>query len=349
MEYRKLGRTDLSVSTLCLGSMTWGTQNTEDEGHAQIDMSLDHGINFIDTAEMYPTTPLSKETQGDTESIIGTWLAKTGRREDVIVATKISGIGAGNVRERNGAAISPATIRTAVENSLKRLQTDYIDLYQFHWPNRGSYHFRKYWTNFATKLSGEKVRDDLTSCLETMDDLIKEGKVRHFGTSNETCWGATLLVELAEKENLPRMVSIQNEYSLLCRIYDLDLAEFSMAEDVGLLSYSPLAAGLLSGKYQGDKTPAGSRRTFTGDLGGRITEHAFPAVDAYMQLAQKHGLDVCQMALAWCITRPFMTSVIFGATSEQQLTIALKSSELKLSDEVLKDIEILRRKFPMPI
>ena len=348
MEYRKLGRSDLTVSELCLGSMTWGGKNTEAEGHAQIDMALDHGINFIDTAEMYPSPPL-KETQGATEEIIGSWLAKTGRRDDIVLATKVTGAGNGNVRGRNGAPISPATIREAVESSLKRLQTDYIDLYQFHWPNRGSYHFRKYWDYTPEKRDPSVERAEIVANLETVAALMQEGKIRAFGNSNETAWGAAKYLEVAETENLPRMVSLQNEYSLLCRIYDTDLAELSINEDVGLLAYSPLAAGILTGKYQGDKTPEGSRRAGNSTLGGRLTENAFPAVDTYLGIAEKHGLDVVQMSLAWCLTRPFMGSVIFGASSTEQLQRILKTPEITLSDEVMEDIKQAHRAHPMPI
>ncbi|MBL4873722.1 MAG: aldo/keto reductase [Rhodobacteraceae bacterium] len=349
MQYKKLGRTDISVSSLCLGSMTWGTQNSEAEGHGQIDIALEHGVNFIDTAEMYPTTPLGQETQGSTEEIIGSWIAKTGRRDDVIIATKVVGGGSNAVRGRDAADISPDTIREAVEGSLKRLQTDYIDLYQFHWPNRGSYHFRKYWTFDPSGQNRHETRDHMTECLRTLGELVSEGKIRHFGTSNESCWGVSQFLEIAEAEGLPRMISIQNEYSLLCRIYDLDLAELSINEDVGLLAFSPLAAGILTGKYQGDVTPVGSRRTFSSNLGGRLTEYAYPAVDAYLAVAKKHGLDPSQMALAFCTARPFMASVIFGATTNEQLENSLKAGDVTLSDEVMTDIQAVHREHPMPI
>lgn len=348
MEYRKLGRTDISISELCLGSMTWGGKNSEAEGHAQIDMALDHGVNFIDTAEMYPSPPL-KETQGATEAVLGSWLAKTGRRGDVVIATKITGAGNGNVRGRNGAPITPATIREAVEGSLTRLQTDYIDLYQFHWPNRGSYHFRKYWDYIPEKRDPAAERAEMVANLETVAALMAEGKIRAFGNSNETAWGAAKYLEIAESENLPRMASMQNEYSLLCRIYDLDLGELGVNEDVGLLAYSPLAAGILSGKYQGDITPAGSRRDGNETLGGRLTKHAFPAVDAYLAVARKNGLDMVQMSLAWCLTRPFMGSVIFGASSQTQLARILKTPEVRLSDGALEDIGQVHRDYPLPI
>ncbi len=259
MRYNELGRTDLKVSELCLGSMTWGSQNTMAEGHAQIDVALDHGVNFIDTAEMYPTNPVRAETIGGTEEVIGQWFAKSGRRDDVILATKISGAGQSMVRD--GAPISATTIREAVEASLQRLQTDVIDLYQLHWPNRGSYHFRQCWTFDASKQDRAATRAHMQDVLEEMQRQVDAGRVRHFGLSNESAWGTAEWLRLAEAGGLPRVASIQNEYSLLCRIFDLDLAELCHHEDVGLLAFSPLACGLLSGKYAADVIPAGSRRT----------------------------------------------------------------------------------------
>ncbi len=348
MEYRRLGRSDVMVSPLCLGSMLWGALEFEAEAHGQIDMALAHGVNFIDTAELYPVAPLSAETQGRSEEIIGTWFSKTGRRQDVILATKVAGIGNTNVRERDGAGISPKIIREAVENSLERLQTDYIDLYQLHWPNRPTYHFRGNWNYSDIQKDSAQIRDHMTECLQTLQKLVEEGKICHIGTSNETCWGMGQYLDIASANDLPRMVSIQNEYSLMCRHFDLDMAELGIKEDVGLLAYSPLAAGILSGKYQGDITPKGSRRNFSADIGGRLNPHAYPAVDAYLEVARKHGLDVCQMALAWAMQRPFMTSVIFGVRTPKQLESALKSADLHLSEAVLEDIQTVYRQHPMP-
>jgi len=327
--------------------MTWGSRNSEAEGHAQIDMALANGVNFIDTAEMYPSPPDSA-TQGATEQILGNWLAKNGRRDEWIIATKVTGEGNKTVRGRNGAPLSPEVIRLAVENSLKRLKTDYIDLYQFHWPDRGSYHFRRYWDYTPAKFDVAVERAAMVANLETMDALIREGKIRAFGTSNETAWGVAKYLEIAESESLPRMVGLQNEYSLLCRIFDTDLAETCIAEDVGLLAYSPLAAGILSGKYQGDITPPDSRRAGNPGLGGRMNAHVFPAVAAYLEIAKRHGLDPVQMALAWTMTRPFMGSVIFGASSTKQLANILKAQDLRLSTEVMADIGDTHRRFPMP-
>lgn len=347
MIYKKLGRTDLNVSLLCLGSMTWGTQNTPEEGHAQIDMALERGINFIDTAEMYPTTPLSKETQGETERIIGQWVEASGRRDEVVLATKVAGEGYRNVRD--GAAISPATIRTALEESLRAMRTDYIDLYQLHWPNRGSYMFRKNWLYDPTTQDRNATLDHMSEVLECLESFRKEGKIRHAGLSNESAWGTAQWLRLSEEGNLPRMASIQNEYSLLCRLFDTDLAELAHNEDVGLLSFSPLACGLLTQKYSADGTPpAGSRMSIGPDLGGRITPRVWPAIDAYAAIADEFGLDLGQMALAWAMTRPFMGSVIFGATSLVQLEAALASADLTLSDEIMARIDETHKAHPMP-
>jgi aryl-alcohol dehydrogenase-like predicted oxidoreductase len=346
MQYKILGPSDLKVSTLCLGSMTWGTRNTGDEAHAQIDMALDHGVNFIDTAEMYPTYPVLAKTIGRTEEIIGDWLARSGRRGDVIVATKASGEGLKVVRD--GAPISAATLRQSVAGSLKRLQTDVIDLYQLHWPNRGSFHFRQNWDFDPTGQSRAETEAGMLDILQEMQRQVDAGAVRYFGLSNESAWGAAKWLHLAQVNNLPRVQSIQNEYSLLCRHYDLDLAELSHHEDVGLLAFSPQAAGLLSGKYGPDVTPADSRRAANADLGGRITPKVWPAIEAYHEVARRHGLDPLHMSLAWCQGRPFMASVIIGATTPEQLQHALAAADMELSGEVLRDISAVHRRHPMP-
>ena len=346
MRYTELGRTGIKVSTLCLGSMTWGTQNTEAEGHAQIDLALDRGITFVDTAEMYPVNPIKPETTGRTEEIIGTWIARTGRRGDMVLATKHSGIGFKGARD--GAAISAASIPEAIEGSLKRLQTDVIDLYQFHWPNRGSYMFRQNWRYDPSKQDRAATLDHMEECLGALQREVERGTIRAFGLSNESAWGTSEWLRLAEAHGGPRVASIQNEYSLMCRLYDTDLAELSVNEDVGLLAFSPLAAGMLSGKYQNGAVPDGSRMSINGDLGGRKGDRAFAAVDAYLDIAQRHGLDPVQMALAWCDTRPFMCSAIFGATSMEQLELALGAADLNLSDEVIREIDKTHRAHPMP-
>src|SRR6056297_2230246 len=346
MKKNQLGRTGIEVSALCLGSMTWGSQNTTGEGHAQIDRALEQGINFIDTAEMYPVNPVAKETIGRTEEVIGDWFAESGRRDEVVLASKHSGEGMAHARD--GAPISSKTIPEAVEESLRRLKTDYIDLYQFHWPNRGSYMFRKNWTYDP---SGQDRAETLAHMEEALGALAREveaGRIRAFGLSNESAWGTAQWLRLAEAVHGPRVAAIQNEYSLMCRLFDTDLAELSVNEDVGLLAFSPLAAGLLSGKYQGGALPDGSRMTINTDLGGRRGPRAFAAVDAYLAVARKHGLDPVQMALAWCLTRPFMCSAIFGATSMAQLDLALGAVDVVLEDAVLADLDAAHRAHPMP-
>ncbi len=345
MKTLTLGKTGLTVSELCLGTMTWGSQNTENEGHDQADMALERGVTFWDTAEMYPVNPVKAETVGRTEEIIGTWLAARGGRDRLVIATKITGKGQ---IVRPGQPISGATLRAAVEGSLKRLQTDYIDLYQLHWPNRGSYHFRQAWRYAPTGTDKVAETAQMTEVLVTAQALIAEGKLRAIGLSNESVWGAARWVHLADTLGLPRMASVQNEYSLLCRQFDTDWAEFSLIEDMPLLAFSPLAAGLLSGKYAGGVIPDGSRRSFSPDLGGRITPQVFPAVAAYLGVAARHGLDPCQMAIAFCLSRPFGTIPIIGATTLAQLQSNIDAAEVTLSPEVLAEIGETHRAFPAP-
>ncbi|ACM01617.1 aldo/keto reductase [Cereibacter sphaeroides] len=340
-----LGRTDLTVSELCLGTMTWGSQNSEAEAHAQIDLALDHGVNFIDTAEMYPTNPVTAETVGGTETIIGRWLAARGGRDRIVLATKITGEGSAAVR--GGEPVTPESLRRALEGSLARLGTDHVDLYQIHWPNRGSYHFRKMWA-YVPPTGVEAVRDNMLAVLEEAQKLVAEGKVRHFGLSNETVWGAAQWLSLADRHGLPRMATVQNEYSLLCRQFDTDWAELSALEEMPLLAFSPLAAGLLSGKYAGDVTPDGSRRERNATLGGRVTPTVFEAVAGYLGIAARHGLDPCQMALAFCRKRPFPVIPILGATSLDQLRTNLGACDLELSPEVEAEIAAAHRTWPAP-
>ena len=347
MQYRPLGHTGIDVSLYCLGSMTWGTQNSEAEGHAQIDAALDAGVNFIDTAEMYPTTPLSAGTQGRTEEVIGSWIAANpSRRGGVVIATKI--VGDGYDRIRDGGPIGPDSIAKAVETSLKRLRTDYIDLYQLHWPNRGSYHFRK-WPSFDASGQDRDAPDDIAATLEALDGHVKAGRIRAIGLSNESAWGTAQFLKIAEANGWPRVASIQNEYSLLCRQYDLDLAELTHHEDVGLLAWSPLAAGLLTGKYLDGAVPEGSRASINDGLGGRINPRAEAPVRAYVELARAHGLDPVELALAFCAQRPFMTSVIFGATTMDQLSVALGAADVTLSDEVMDGITEIYTAHPVPM
>jgi aryl-alcohol dehydrogenase-like predicted oxidoreductase len=345
MQQIALGTTGLQVSTLCLGTMTWGSQNTQAEGHAQMDRALERGCTFWDTAEMYPVNPVRLETLGLTETIIGNWLAARGGRERLVLASKVPG-GKGVARE--GGPITGAVLRAAVEASLARLQTDYIDLYQLHWPNRAVYHFRRNWGYNPAGQNRAEIEANMIEVLEVAAALIAEGKIRHIALSNETAWGAAKWLALAQTHGLPRMATVQNEYSLLCRHFDTDWAELSALEEMPLLAFSPLATGLLTGKYAGDVTPEGSRRALNADLSGRVTPQVFPAVAAYMGIAARHGLDAAQMAIAFCRTRPFPCIPIIGATSLAQLDTALGAADLTLSPEVLAEIDAAHRAHPMP-
>lgn len=347
MEYTKLGRTDIEVSRICLGTMTWGNQNSEAEGHEQMDYALDKGVNFFDTAELY-AVPTSAETQGKTEEIIGTWFKKSGKREDVVLATKIAGPGLPWIRDAR--PIDRAGVFEAVEGSLKRLQTDYIDLYQLHWPNRDHYHFARNWNFAPSAKDADQNRDNMLEILEALDEVVKQGKVKEVGLSDDTAWGTLHYLKLSETKGLPRMVSIQNEYSLLCRLFEPDLSEIAIKEDIGLLAWSPLATGMLSGKYlDKDKWPDGTRWTLSNrNQNHRNNDIAHAATAAYIDVAKKHGLDPCQMAIAFTLAKPFVTSSIIGATSMAQLKSNIDAVNVKLSKEVLADIEAVRRQYPMP-
>jgi aryl-alcohol dehydrogenase-like predicted oxidoreductase len=305
------------------------------------------GVNFFDTAEMYPTQPTRAETQGLTEEYIGSWFRASGKRNEVVLATKMGGAGVSWIR--NGEGFTRSSVMQAVDGNLKRLGVDHIDLYQLHWPNRGSYHFRKHWAFDASQQDKAGAVDDIRETLEGLSDAVKAGKIRAVGLSNESAWGTMQFVRLAEEHGLPRVASIQNEYSLICRMFDTDLAEVAHHEDVGLLAFSPLATGILTGKYQGGVIPEGSRRTKVENLGGRWGPEAEAAAQAYLDVASKHGLDPSQMAIAFCISRPFMTSTIIGATRMDQLKTAIGAAEVSLSDAVFDDIAKARRAHPLPI
>ena len=345
MKLKPLGRTDLLVTEICLGTMTWGSQNTEQEGHAQIDMALEAGVNFMDTAELY-AVPGSPETSGRTEEIIGNWLQETGKRDNWIIASKIGGGGTKFLRE--GRRADGPSIRVAFEQSLRRLKTDYLDLYQIHWASRGSYNFDGSWTYAPHKQDTSDVLANIEDMLGTLRDLIKEGKLRHVGVSNETTWGIAQWLRIAEAKGLPRLVSVQNEYNLLRRHFDLDLAELSHHENVGLLAYSPLAGGLLTGKYNDGQMPKGSRGDYQKGF-WRLNEHSEAAGKQYQALARRYGLDPAQLAIAFALTRPFMTSVIVGATSTAQLANALGARDVALSPELLAEIDAIHRRYPRTI
>ena len=341
MEYRRLGRTDIKISAICLGTMTFGEQNSEAEAHGQLDYALSEGVNFIDTAEMYPVPPKA-ETYGRTEEYIGTWLKSRGNRDRVILATKVAGEGHSYLQD--GIDISPKKIRTSLEGSLKRLQTDYVDLYQLHWPDRN--------TNTFGKLGYQHDPADnpvpIEETLQVLGDLIHAGKVRHIGLSNETPWGAMRFLQLAAELNLPRPVTIQNPYSLLNRSFEIGLAEIAHRENLGLMAYSPLGFGVLSGKYLGGNQPAGARLTLFDRFRRYRGRRGQLATETYVSLARSQGLDPAQMALAYVASRPFVTGVIIGATTLEQLASNIQSLNLKLSPVVLAGIDEIHLDNPNP-
>ena len=347
MEYRQLGRSGIEVSAICLGTMTWGSQNSEAEGHAQMDRVFEAGVNFLDAAEMYPVPP-NAETYGRTEEVIGSWLAARGNRDKVVVATKISGPDSRLPYIRDGQLhYNRGNIEAAVEASLKRLRTDSIDLYQIHWPERQ--------TNGFGKLGFNTPPDDaettpLEETLEALDSVVKSGKVRHIGLSNESPWGTQRFLQLSEASRGPRVQSVQNPYSFLNRSFEVGLAEVALREDCGLLAYAPLGAGTLTGKYLGGAKPEGARLTLNPLNRRYLGPRAEAAIAAYVGLARDHGLDPAQMALAYVTSRPFVTATIIGATKMEQLETNLGSAELRLSDEVLAAIEEIHRDhtFPCP-
>jgi aryl-alcohol dehydrogenase-like predicted oxidoreductase len=338
-EYRLLGRTDLRVSAICLGTMTWGQQNTEAEGHEQMDMALDRGINFFDTAEIYSIPPKA-ETQGSTERIVGSWFKSRGTRDRVILASKVAGRGNSYLRpDGQPTRLDRANIRHAIEGSLKRLQTDYIDLYQLHWPDRPVSLFGNEGNNYRELGLGDAVPFEET--VAALQELVTEGKIRHFGLSNETAWGTMKFLAAAEAGHGPRVASIQNAYNLVNRTYETGLAEVTMREQVSLLAYSPLGQGYLTGKYQRGARPPGARTTLF-ERGQRYEKPGVEAaIDAYMQLAAEFGMDITTLALAFVTTRPFVTSNIIGATSIEQLRVALDSEEVKITPEMEARINAL--------
>jgi len=344
MLYRPLGTSHLQVSALALGSMTWGEQNSEAEGFEQIRRAQAAGINFIDTAEMYPVPPRA-DTYGATERIIGNYLQRFGGRGDWIIASKAAAPGNGMTYIRNGKAhFDRANLLAAVDASLQRLQTDYIDLYQLHWPDRH--------TNYFGQLGYQHDPDahltPIEETLEALAELVSSGKIRHIGLSNETPWGVQRFLHLSEKNGWPRVVSIQNPYNLLNRSFEVGLAEIAIREQVGLLAYSPLAFGLLSGKYEHGAQPPKGRLTLFERFQRYNNPQARRAASAYVQLAQEHGLDPAQMALAYVNSRPFLTSNIIGATTLEQLDSNIASLELQLPAEVVRRIEQLHIEQPNP-
>jgi len=344
MHYRPLGRTDIKVSALCLGSMTWGEQNTEADAFMQIDRARQAGINFIDTAEMYPVPPRA-ETIGSTESIIGNYMTARGNRNDWIIASKIAGPGEWLPHIRDGRTrFVREHLKAAIDGSLKRLQTDHIDLYQLHWPDRS--------TNFFGTLGYRHNADEqltaIEDTLEALDAEVQAGRIRHIGLSNETPWGVLRFLHLAETRGWPRITSIQNPYNLLNRSFEVGLAEIAIREQTGLLAYSPLAFGSLSGKYLDGRQPSGARLTLFSRFTRYTSEAAVRATRAYVELARQHGMDPAQMALAFVNRQPFVTSNIIGATNLDQLETNLGSINMGLSDALLEELEALHRDHPNP-
>ena len=342
MNYKKLGNTDLDVSTICLGTMTWGEQNTQNQAFEQMDFALSNGVNFWDTAELYAVPP-RKETYGDTEEIIGNWFEKTKKRKEVILATKVAGPARDYLRNGENSFTGP-NLESALNNSLKRLKTDYIDLYQLHWPERNVNNFGR--LGYVHKENDWNKFEDV---LGELDKYIKAGKIRYVGLSNETPWGALNYLQLSKDKNLPRMMSIQNPYSLLNRSYEVGLAEVSIREKVGCLAYSPLASGYLTGKYRNKNFPKGSRMERDFDFWTRYRKpNTEAAVELYFKICEKHNLNMTQMSIKFCEIQEFMTSVIIGATTMEQLKSDIESVNVNLSNDVIEEINQVQTIYPNP-
>ncbi len=345
MQHRQMGNTEISVTEICLGTMTWGKQNTEAEAHEQLNYAIDEaGINFIDTAEIYPVPP-ETETQGLTEQYIGTWLKQRDDRDQLIIASKVAAAADWLPYLRDGQnKLDRGNIESALNESLSRLQTDYIDLYQIHWPERDTNYFGQLNYYHAEDKDGVAIEETLT----ILGELVKSGKIRHIGISNETPWGLAEYLRLAREKDLPRIVSIQNPYNLLNRSFEIGLSEFAHREKVGLLAYSPLGFGVLSGKYRNDQKPDEARLTLFDRFSRYTNEEGIAMTQAYCELAEKNNLDPAQMALAFVRSRPFVTSNIIGATTMEQLKSNIASSEIELDKELLQEIEVLHKTQPNP-
>lgn len=342
MKYTKLPHTDIKVSKLCLGTMTWGNQNTQAEGFEQMDYALDQGVNFFDTAELYPV-PATKETYAETERIIGNWFEKTGNRDKVVLASKIAGTGDYTAHIRTN-GFSPEALKDAVNQSLKRLKTDYIDLYQLHWPERNTNTFgvRDY------KHVEDKWKDNFNQILHTLDEIIKSGKIRQVGISNEKAWGTMRYLEESKHHNLPRMITIQNAYSLLNRVFEGDMAEIAIREQIGLLAYSPMAFGVLSGKYIKGTAGDNARLKLFPRFARYSSEQSTKATKGYLKIAEQHNITLAQLSLAFVTSRSFITSNIIGATSMLQLKENIDSINVTLNQDVLDAIEKVHNNIPNP-
>ena len=344
MNYKKLGSTDVDVSTICLGTMTWGEQNSKADGFEQMDYAIDNGVNFWDTAEIY-AIPMREETYGETENIIGEWFKKTKKRDKVILATKVSGPTSKEYIRGGGCSYDKKSMSEALEKSLKRMQTDYIDLYQLHWPERNTNFFGQQGYEHD---SNEKNWIAFEEILENLKKFVDAGKVRYVGLSNETAWGLAKCLELSKLKNLPKMMAVQNPYNLLNRTYEVGLAEISVREQSGLLAYSPLAFGYLTGKYRNNNMPKGSRIDLFKDFTRYNNENSIKAIEEYYKISQKFNLDFAQMSIKFCEIQPFVTSVIIGATTMQQLKTNVESVNVKLNNEIINEINEVQKIYPNP-
>ena len=344
MNYKKLGSTDVDVSTICLGTMTWGEQNSKADGFEQMDYAIDNGVNFWDTAEIY-AIPMREETYGETENIIGEWFKKTKKRDKVILATKVSGPTSKEYIRGGGCSYDKKSMSEALEKSLKRMQTDYIDLYQLHWPERNTNFFGKQGYEHD---SNEKNWIAFEEILENLKKFVDAGKIRYVGLSNETAWGLAKCLELSKLKNLPKMMAVQNPYNLLNRTYEVGLAEISVREQSGLLAYSPLAFGYLTGKYRNNNMPKGSRIDLFKDFTRYNNENSIKAIEEYYKISQKFNLDFAQMSIKFCEIQPFVTSVIIGATTMQQLKTNVESVNVKLNNEIINEINEVQKIYQNP-
>ena len=344
MNYKKLGSTNVDVSTICLGTMTWGEQNSKADGFEQMDYAIDNGVNFWDTAEIY-AIPMREETYGETENIIGEWFKKTKKRDKVILATKVSGPTSKEYIRGGGCSYDKKSMSEALEKSLKRMQTDYIDLYQLHWPERNTNFFGKQGYEHD---SNEKNWIAFEEILENLKKFVDEGKIRYVGLSNETAWGLAKCLELSKLKNLPKMMAVQNPYNLLNRTYEVGLAEISVREQSGLLAYSPLAFGYLTGKYRNNNMPKGSRIDLFKDFTRYNNENSIKAIEEYYKISQKFNLDFAQMSIKFCEIQPFVTSVIIGATTMQQLKTNVESLNVNLNNEIINEINEIQKIYPNP-
>ena len=344
MNYKKLGNTDLDVSTICLGTMTWGEQNSEKEGFEQMDFALSQGVNFWDTAEIY-SIPMREETYGETEKIIGNWFQKTKKRNDIVLATKVCGNTSNKYIRGGGNSFGKKKIAEALDESLKRLKTNHIDLYQLHWPERSTNFFGEYGYEHD---ENDKNWTPFEEILESLKKFIEQGKIRYVGLSNETAWGLSKFLELSKMKDLPKMMSVQNPYNLLNRTYEVGLAEISVREQSGLLAYSPLAFGYLTGKYRNNKLPAKSRMQLFKNFNRYKNENGQKAIDEYYKIAKKYNLDFTQMSLKFCEIQHFTTSVIIGATTMEQLKTNIESVNVNLNNDIINDINKIQKKYPNP-